>query len=143
MKIVLFLLLSFNQISTQQIVEEFHKLQGETKELAFINKYKKSSDPTVKAYVLAMQFKQLEYMYNPIKQMSLFGEYKDQLQTLAKTHHTNVHVRYIRLLIQEETPAFLDYKGDIAADKAFLRKALTAKEDNDYLKKYIYKTTSL
>ena len=143
MKTFVFLFFTLIQSSTLQVVEEFHKLDGEKEELAFIKLYSSSSDPDIKAYVVAIKMKQLEYMYNPIKQMSLFSDYKTELQDLANKHSSNVHVRYVRLLIQEETPSFLGYKDDIAADKAFLKKMISAKDDTDYLDKYIYKTTSL
>lgn len=143
MKILALILLFSNANSVQSVVKEFHELKGEKSELAFIAKYDSDSDPGIQAYVLAIKMKQLEYMYNPVKQISKFYDYRDELQTLAKNNSKNLHVRYIRLLIQEKTPSFLNYKENIAEDKAFIKVLLAAKDETDYLDQYIYKTTSL
>lgn len=145
LQIVLFLvayLLTENN-PVKQVAEDFHKLEGQRNELAFIEDHKDYNDPAIKAYVIAMQMKQIEYLYNPVRQLSLFNDLKGQLSTLARENEDNIHVRYIRFLIQEQTPGFLGYKSDIAVDKAFLKIKLATKDETDYLDKYIIASTSL
>ncbi len=144
-QIILILLIGFlgGTDLVKEVALEFHELDGEKSELAFTEQYKNNTDPAIKAYVIAIQMKQIEYLYNPIKQMNLFSDYKKKLSSLAEMNKGNIHVRYIRLLIQEQTPEFLGYKSDIPADKAFLSVMLNSKDETDYLDKYIIESTSL
>ena len=124
-------------------VSEFHELDSKTKEEAFIAKYKSSNEPSILGYVYAIEMKQIEYSYNPITKIKDFNTIKVKLNALITKFPTNVHLRYIRLVIQEKTPSILGYKNFIEEDKKILNEKLKIKDETDYLDTYIYKNTSL
>ena len=124
-------------------VSEFHELDSKTKEEAFIAKYKSSNEASILGYVYAIEMKQIEYSYNPITKIKDFNTIKVKLNALVTKFPTNVHLRYIRLVIQEKTPSILGYKNFIEEDKKILNEKLKIKDETDYLDTYIYKNTSL
>ena len=67
-----------------------------------------ANDASVMAYVTSIAMKQAEYSPNPLRKLQLFQENKTILNELIDTHRTNIHLRYVRLLSQENTPFFLD-----------------------------------
>lgn len=143
--LVLALLLNLSGFYQQTpiVVSEFHKLSSEKVEKQFIEKYETSSDPSIQAYVLAIRMKQIEYMYNPVTMISLFKKYTKELEAMAAQNPKNIHIRYIRLLIQEKSPSFLGYNDDIPKDKLFLKSALATNDETDFLDQYIKNNTSL
>ena len=144
MKLLFCLLLSVTgAISLQDFVEEFHALKLEKTELKFIEKYKSSKSVAVKAYVYAVQMKQAEHTMNPIKKIKIFKKYKNQFDALIKANPTNVHARYMRLVIQEKMPSFMGYNNFIAEDKKILKRYLSGSSKKTYLEQYIKKNTSL
>jgi hypothetical protein len=124
----------------REVVKEFHDLKTEKSEIQFIEKYKQSLDPSVLAYVVSVAMKQAEYSYNKIK---IFKTNKKKLNTLLNSNKSNIHLRYVRLVAQENAPSILGYDDYIMEDKAFLKKKLDQKDKIDYLDKYIKANTSL
>lgn len=136
-----FLLVFFSE--PQVVMEEFHQLNSEKEEIVFIDKYVKDSNPSVQAYVCAIEMKQAEYSFNPVRKLSVFNKAKKKLNLLIVTNPKNIDLRYIRLFIQEQTPRFLGYKDRIEEDKKFLKTKIKAKEISKKLEAYIYNNTSL
>jgi len=142
--IYLILLLSFDFNSdVKQVVLEYHKLANEASEISFIHKYHGSEDASVIAYVTSIAMKQAEYSPNPLRKLQLFQENKTILNKLIDTHHSNIHLRYVRLLAQENTPDFLGYNEHIEEDKLILKNILDVADETDYLDYFIRANTSL
>ena len=141
--LVTLFLMFYSNTTMQEVVTEFHALETQASEEAFYKKYKKSKDPSVLAYVLAIEMKQAEYTYNPFTMLSLFNQGKKRINALIRLYPDNVHLRYTRLVLQEETPWFLGFDDFLEVDKAFLKKKLAQKDESDFLDMYIYKNTSL
>ncbi|MFT5250078.1 MAG: hypothetical protein ACI93P_001813 [bacterium] len=127
----------------REVVKEFHDLKTEKSEIQFIEKYKQSLDPSVLAYVVSVAMKQAEYSYNPYYKIKIFKTNKKKLNTLLNSNKSNIHLRYVRLVAQENAPSILGYDDYIMEDKAFLKKKLDQKDKIDYLDKYIKANTSL
>ena len=127
----------------QSVVVEFHRLKGEKEEQNFINKYKSESNPDVKAYVYSLEMKKAEYSYNPVEKLTIFNRYRTKLESLISKHPSNIHLRYMRLTIQEKLPRFLGYSSSIEADKKFLKQKMDNKDASDYMDDYIKQNTSL
>jgi len=136
-------LITTSSITLQYIVAEFHALKTEKEELAFIKKHGGSNSVSVKAYVIAAKMKQAEHTINPIKKIQIFKRYKNQLNQLIKSNPTNVHARYMRLVIQEKAPGFFGYNNFIKKDKQYLQKYFSSDAKQNYLEQYIKKNTSL
>ena len=66
-----------------------------------------------------------------------------KLEDLINKNPDNSDLRYLRLVIQENTPVLLNYKSSIKLDKKFLQKKMKMIDDSDYLDTYIKKNTSL
>ena len=140
--IILFLSL-FSNPDLSVVVYEFHKVKTQEEELKFIAKYKSSKDYSIQAYVCALEMKQAEYPFNPYSKLSIFVRSRRKLSGLIEKSPSNVHLRYIRLILQENTPRILAYRTHVEEDKIFLSKVLIKKDETDFLDSYIYKYTSL
>ena len=129
--------------SIKDVVEEFHDLKTPNAEVVFIKKHESSTKPSILAYVIALKMRQIGETINPISKLKIFKTNKMHLNDLVDENPYNLHVRYIRLLLQENTPSFLGYKNFIDEDKLFLKQEMTKEEDSDCLYYYIIKNTSL
>ena len=127
----------------QEVIKEFHELKTEQAEIQFIKKHKLSSDPSVLAYVVSIAMKQAEYSYNPYYKIKVFKTNRKRLNELVNSFKYNIHLRYVRLVAQENAPSILGYHDFIEEDKAFLKQKLEQKDKTDYLDKYIKANTSL
>jgi len=127
----------------QEVIKEFHELKSEQAEIQFIKKYKHSLDPSVLAYVVSIEMKQAEYSYNPYYKIKVFKTNRKRLNELINSFNSNIHLRYVRLVAQENAPSILGYHDFIEEDKAFLKQKLEQKDETDYLDKYIIANTSL
>ena len=142
--IFLILLLSFDfSPDIKQVVQEYHTLETEVSEVSFIDKYHGSHDASVMAYVTSIAMKQAEYSQNPMRKLQLFQENKTILNELIDIHPSNIHLRYVRLLSQENTPDFLGYNEYIEEDKLILKNILDVEDETDYLDNFIRANTSL
>lgn len=139
----LFLMLFLSISSIEEVVEEFHHLETRESEDVFVKNYTLSSQPSILAYVCAVEMKQAKYSFNPIVKLKIFKQTKKKLDSLIKSHPADVHLRYIRLVLQEKTPVVLGYNNNIEEDKVFLRGKLETADDSDYLDLYIQNNTSL
>mgnify|MGYP006115387005 FL=1 len=142
---LLFLTMSLilSPTTIKEVVEEFHALKTKESEVLFVEKYTLSSQSSILGYVCAIEMKQAQYSYNPISKIKIFKQTKEKLDLLIQLNPSNVHLRYVRLLLQETSPAILGYDINIEEDKIFLSKILDISDDSDYLDLYIYKNTSL
>ncbi|CAL2074655.1 hypothetical protein [Tenacibaculum sp. 190524A02b] len=133
----------FINVKAPEYLEAFHQAITKEQEEAFIIKYKRSNKTSVKAYVVSLKMKQAKYKFFPWKKLSVFNKGKKELEQLIKEHPENVDLRYVRLVIQENIPAILNYKSSITEDKEFLKRKLEEVDNSDYLDYYIKKNTSL
>lgn len=125
------------------VVNAFHNLKSEEEEMRFIKTYKDSNAPTVLGYVYATEMKQASYTVNPYKKLKIFKDTKIKLHTLIEQNPGNLHLRYIRLLLQERTPKVLGYRDYIEEDKQMLRFYESSNTHLNYLYHYIHNNTSL
>ncbi|HFS67906.1 MAG TPA: hypothetical protein ENK67_06800 [Flavobacteriia bacterium] len=141
--VLLGIFIIFNSNPTPNFIKEFNNLKGEKSDLIFIKKYENSTKICVEAYVVAVKMRQAKYKWNPIKKMAILNKYKNQLDSLIVQYPKNIHLRYVRLLIQEKAPKILGYNKNITEDKKILQIEMKQKDSTDYLDKYIFKNTSL
>ena len=129
--------------NTPDFIKEYHECVTKTQELNFINKYQSNKEVNIHAYVISLKMKHAKYKLFPWQKLKVFKTYKNQLEDLITKYPKNIHLRYLRLVIQEKAPNLLNYRAAIEIDKDFLSKILTIKDSTDYLDKYIIKNTSL
>lgn len=140
----LFILYFFSaQNQVPAFVESYHKVSTKEEELRYIKTYQQNNNVDVQAYVISLQMKQAKYKIFPWSKLSVFNKERKRLDELIKTHPNNIHLRYVRLVIQEKMPKILGYNKNIQEDKSFLKLMLKKKDSSDYLDKFIIKNTSL
>ncbi|MFT4848274.1 MAG: hypothetical protein ACI83B_000803 [Sediminicola sp.] len=127
----------------KEVVDEFHNLKTKESEAVFVENYTLSSQPSILAYVCALEMKKAEYSFNPISKLIIFKRTRKKLDSLIQSNPTDVHLRYIRLVLQEKAPSVLGYNDNIEEDKVFLTNKLEILDHSDYLDLYIRKNTSL
>ena len=135
--------ITLTSYNIRDVVDEFHKLHDRDSEKMFISNYQQSKEPSILAYVCAIEMKQAEYGYNPILKLKIFYDVKKRLEKLVEKNPNDIHLRYVRLVLQERTPSILGYKDHIDEDKVFLNNKLNTVDKSDYLDAYIYTNTSL
>jgi len=140
--LVSFVLLTINHLEPL-FVKEFHNLTSKKMEQDYIDKYHNSTDVSIQAYIIALKMKQAKYSWNPIHKITIFKKQKEKLNDLIKIYPNNIHLRYIRFLLQEQTPKILNYKKHLNEDKEKLKYWLKVIDSTDYLDKYIKQNTSL
>ncbi len=95
----------------------------------------------VKGYQGAGKMLMAKYYFNPVSKLNSFINGKKILESAISTDISNPELRYLRLTIQINSPAFLQYDENIKEDKTFLLSKLNTIEDGqlktiikDYLK---------
>lgn len=136
-------LLFLFQNNTPKHVLEYHNITNKNNELAFIKKYKNSTKVNIQAYVVSLEMKQAEYKVMPWQKLSVFNKGKQKLEQLISKNKNNAHLRYVRLVIQEQLPKVLNYNSEIKNDKQFLSELLKIKDSTDFLDPYIKTYTTL
>ncbi len=136
-----YLFISINEVPSY--VNEFHEINTKNDELQFINKYSDSDDINVIGYVISLRMKQAKYKFMPWDKIAVFRTERDNLEKLIKENPNNIHLRYLRLVIQESTPKLLNYFSSIESDKNIIKQYLQKKDKTDYLDQFIKNNTSL
>ncbi len=131
-----------DSITEPEFVTLFHELNNKQEEEFFINSYKDSSVDAI-AYVIALEMKKAEYTISPWNKLKIFRTQKKRLNLLIDRNPKNIHLRYVRLVLQEQTPSFLGYNENITEDKNILELMMSQEDSTDYLDKYITQYTSL
>jgi hypothetical protein len=64
------------------------------------------------------------------EKISLFKSGRQKLESCIKLDTQNVELRFLRLMVQENSPPIVNYKGDLEKDKIFIDKLFkTAPQD--------------
>jgi hypothetical protein len=140
---VLFFISFIGFKNTPDFVVKYHKLTTKEAELAYIANYKNSKEVSIQGYVISLEMKQAKYKTMPWSKLKVFNTNKNKLEELILKNPNNIHLRYIRLVIQENTPGILGYTSSIKKDKQFLKEVLQKKDSVSYLHTYIINNTSL
>ncbi|MBC8988142.1 hypothetical protein H9X96_20505 [Pedobacter sp. N36a] len=100
-----------------------------------------SSSPLLISYKGAAEMMQAKYAWSPISKFKRFNKGKRLIETAVKKAPDHLEIRFLRLAIQTNLPAFLNYNGDIQNDKSFVLANLKNTKDKT-LKQNIVKYLS-
>ncbi|MDC1211994.1 hypothetical protein N8Z73_00795 [bacterium] len=97
---------------------------------------------TNRAYLGAAKALMAEVVSNPYTKLSYFNDGKKLIDQAIKMDPKNAELRYLRFMIQQNTPDFLNYSDDINADFEILKREIEntttrtswMKELSEYLK---------
>lgn len=62
------------------------------------------------------------HILSPIEKLKTFKEGRKLIEEAVQKESNNIEIRFIRLSVQKNAPAFLGYKSNIKEDEEFLRK---------------------
>lgn len=88
-----------------------------------------------KGYHAAVTMMMAQYAFSPFKKIDLFNQGKEQLEQSIKENPDEVELRFIRYMIQTNSPAFLKYNTSLSKDKQFIEQSLPALLDLDLKKR--------
>ncbi len=121
----------------------YQAMQQDKKDLVNkqLKQLKKSPLELREAFEGALIMKKAGLGGNPIQKLNLFKEGHKELEAAIKKEPDNVEFRFLRLMIQENAPGILGYKGDLTADSEYIKKSYKTLPDEvqraieDYSKK--------
>jgi len=115
--------------------DKANKLYELTKNSSIESCYKKFT-----YHVIAILL-QCKFSANPIYKLESFGEGKEQLEKVISQYPKDIELRFLRLCIQDGTPAILDYKLNMYEDSQFIKNNIsTSSEDLQQFIMPIFKT---
>lgn len=78
------------------------------------------------AYLGAVQTIWANHVFNPFRKLSTFRLGKKSIEKAVRQSPESIEIRFIRLSIQKNCPAFLGYRQNIEEDKAFIQDNLSS-----------------
>lgn len=118
----------FAALSGQE-VDRFRKLMQQGEHSAAASKalfedsrksYDTDSKPISLAFFALGNFLMAKHSSNPITQYSYFNKGRKALNEAVKKDPKNLEIRFMRFMIQDQAPAALGYRTDLASDKKFI-----------------------
>lgn len=79
-----------------------------------------TAPPLLICYKGVAEMMQAKYGFNPINKFRRFKRGKTLMEEAVKKEPDNLEIRYLRLVIQSNLPAFLNYNDQINADKKYV-----------------------
>jgi hypothetical protein len=97
---------------------------------------------TLKGYKGVLTMTMAEHVSNPYTKYKYFNKGKDILEEAIKNDPFDVELRYLRYVCQYYTPDFVDYKDQMAQDKAYMKSRVDKIQD-ETLKNMILEALNL
>ena len=108
-----------------------------------VKNFKAKETPEIKGYEAMYNFMLAYHAYNPYKKFKGFIDGKDIIDNTIINYPENIELRFLRLTVQLNTPAFLMYKDNIEEDKNFILNHAKNVNDLDLFKRlYDYSTSA-
>ncbi len=89
------------------------------------------SAPVLRCYKGVASMVQARYAPNPLTKLALFRKGKAWIEGAVNADTTNLEMRYLRLTIQDNLPAILNYKDAILQDRRYLQAHIGEEKDDD------------
>jgi len=84
----------------------------------------KSKESAQLAYLGAAKTLMAEIVSNPYSKYSYFKDGKELIERAVNSNPTNPEIRYVRFMIQLNTPDFLDYNDDLVTDFKIIKHSI-------------------
>jgi hypothetical protein len=105
----------------------YEALSGNSKELveSLIGEYEQvlDSNSLVNVFKGALYIKRADFLSVPARKLESFKKGRDMLELEILHNPNNSEYRFIRLILQEQTPPMLRYKVNLDEDKQFILSA--------------------
>lgn len=116
----------------------FLAVNSEEKTDLLIELTKENKSTLYTAYLGVGYTLKASFGYNPIKKLDNFEKGKKLIDSSVKNSPENVEIRFLRLTVQEGSPALLNYKDNIKKDREFIKKELNISKLPSWYKKKIH-----
>lgn len=97
--------------------------------LSLLQPYDENANPVLAGYKASATMIMAKHVVNPFSKLSYFRKGKTILEKSIQANKTNVELRFLRLAIQSNIPAFLGYKNNMSSDKSFLMQSFDRLKD--------------
>ena len=145
MKLLLFFLM-YNSLSASvldNVRNQFPKINSIEEAEFYMKLLENENDPASKAYYAAMFFMKAKYVKFPLSKYNYFKKGKAALDQLILENKSNIEIRYLRFVFQNELPAFLNYHSNIEEDFSEIIKDFKNSDLNKEFKQKILKNMLL
>jgi hypothetical protein len=102
--------------------------KANTKLFELTSGYTLDYKPVIYAYNAAAEMTKANHSNWPISKLQYFNAGKSRLENAVKKYPNLLEIRYVRYAVQNGSPSFLGYKGDMLTDKQKIKKELTAQD---------------
>jgi len=126
MKLVVFFLM-FNSLSAQvldNVRNQFPRINSLEEAELQMELLENEKGTACKAYYAAMLFMKSKYVKFPLTKYSYFKKGKAALDLLVQENKTNIEMRYIRFLFQNQMPSFLNYDKNLKEDYSVITEGI-------------------
>lgn len=144
-KLVLLFFLLISSFMLTQNLKEYRTLiqlgkDSEKSSIQLIEKstsaYNSTKEPIFLGFIAVGDFFMAKHAFNPIKKISYFSHGKKMLESAVERDPTNLEIRLMRLIAQENIPRILGYHQHIEEDRNFVHRNYKKTTDSD-LKTFI------
>ena len=90
---------------------------------AVLNQLKTLDIPERDAYIGALTMRKAGLVGPPSKKLNTFKSGHKKLEAAIKKDTLNAEFRFLRLIIQEQAPGYLKYRGNIKQDSEYVRRS--------------------
>lgn len=118
---IFFLVIPFsNCTEIENVRNEFHKIDSKESLYSFLEKFEKVNCFESEPYIASAIMHKAHHSNSPFKKMRFFKEGKERLELFIKQNPNHIEARYLRALIQNEIPKFLNYNDNLEKDTLFV-----------------------
>ncbi|HSQ47720.1 MAG TPA: hypothetical protein VLM44_12485 [Lutibacter sp.] len=115
--IIFFFMLNSMQASVlDDVRNQFPEINSIEEAELHMKLLEKEKSPEAKGYYAAMLFMKAKYVKFPLSKYNNFKKGKSALDQVILENKSNVELRYLRFVFQNELPALLNYDANIADD---------------------------
>ena len=101
-----------------------------------LKKVKIEESPLLEAYKISAELINIKYLKNPFKKFYLFNHYSKKLNLIINENPSQIEIRFLRYLIQLNSPDFLFYNKNIEEDYNFINKNISI--ENKDIQNFIF-----
>lgn len=144
MQVFLLLLFSTFNLSgsceIEQIRSTFFSIEEESQVVNYIELCNESDCQESQYYKAVAIMWKASFTYWPHQKYAYFTEGRDMLEELIKTYPDDTELRFLRYIVQVNTPRFLGYSNDIENDLVFINTNLSKEDYSESHKELILET---
>ncbi len=121
----------------KMVRQEYLKIKTEEHLVQFLENFENNTCKSIQPYVISVQIQRAKYTSWPHKKIKYFNSGKKELEQYITDNPTDIEARFVRILVQKNTPSFLGYDTNIQSDTNFIKKHISDAQLSESYKKTI------